>query len=375
MERIQEKAIGRDLDRKYVFLTGPRQVGKTTLARRLADGRRGSVYLNFDADRDRPVILRQTWDRKAPLVVLDEFHKLASWKRRLKGVYDTEGIPPRVLVTGSARLDLYRRGADSMAGRYFLHRLHPLSVRELRGTAAPAEILERLMRFGGFPEPYLAGDEQEATRWRQQHHERIVREDIQDLEPVKDVRSLQLLVELLRERVGSPISHASLAGDLEVSPHTVKRWIQILDQMYVIFLVTPWHRNVARAILKEPKVYFYDTGAVRGDDGARLENAVAVCLRTWLHFGADTRGRSAELHYIRDKQRREVDFAVVEERRVRLLLEVTRSDTRVSPALRHFAGKLAPAEAVQLVQRADRAQTVGGIHVRHAAEWLDGLEA
>ena len=374
MERIQEKVIGHDLDRKYVFLTGPRQVGKTILARRLADMRQGSCYLNFDADRDRLAILRQTWDRKAPLIILDEIHKLKSWKRRLKGIYDTEGIPPRILVTGSARLDLYRRGGDSMAGRYFLHRLYPLSVRELRGTASPTTILEQLNRCGGFPEPYLSGSERHAARWRQQHLERIVREDIQDLEPVKDVKSLLLLVELLRERVGSPLSYTSLGRDLELSPHTVKRWIQVLDHMYVIFLVAPWHRNVARAILKEPKVYFYDTGAVRGDEGIRLENTVAVCLRKWLHYRVDTQGRTTELYYIRDKEKREVDFAVVEEGQPRILIEVKRSETAVSPSLRYFTQRLAPAESLQIVQNAGRAETVHGIHVRPAAVWLDALD-
>ncbi len=372
---MQEDAIASDLDRKYVFLTGPRQVGKTTLARNLAEARPGSSYLNFDADADRPVILRQTWDRKAPLVVLDEVHKLKGWKRRIKGVYDTEGIPPRILVTGSARLDLYRRGGDSLAGRYFLHRLHPFSVRELRGTDSPAAILDRLMRLGGFPEPYLSGTEQEAARWRQQHLDRIVREDIQDLEPVKDVRTLLLLVDLLRERVGAPVSYASLARDLELSPHTVKRWVEILEHMYVVFLVTPWHRNVARAILKEPKVYFYDTGAVRGDDGARLENAVAVCLRKWQHHLTDTQGRTPELHYLRDKQRREVDFCAVEDRRPRLLIEVKRSETAPSPALRYFNERLRPEESVQLVQSLARPMTVGAIGIRPAGAWLDGLDA
>jgi predicted AAA+ superfamily ATPase len=375
MDRMQQETIARDLDRKFVFLSGPRQVGKTTLARRLLDARKGSCYLNFDADQDRTTILKQRWDRKAPLVVLDEIHKMKSWKRRLKGVYDTEGIPPRILVTGSARLDLYRRGGDSMAGRYFMHRLYPLSVRELRGSAPPAAILERLVRWGGFPEPYLAGEDREAARWRQQHLERILREDIQDLEPVKDVRTLLLLVDLLRERVGSPISYMSLARDLELSPHTVKRWIQILDHMYVLFLVPPWHRNVARAILKEPKVYFYDTGAARVDEGARLENAVAVSLRKWLHFRADTQGRSEELYYLRDKEKREVDFAIVENRRIRLLIEVKRAQTDVSPALRYFTERLAPAESLQLVQDIDRAATIGGIHVRPAADWLDSLDA
>lgn len=374
MERLQVRRIGQDLDRKYVFLIGPRQVGKTTLALQLAEKMKGSSYLNFDADRDRPIILRQTWDRKAPLVILDEIHKMKAWKRRLKGIYDTEGIPPRILVTGSARLDLDRRGGDSMAGRYFLHRLYPFSVRELRGTDTPGEILENLIRFGGFPEPYLSGNEQDAARWRQQHLERIVREDIQDLEPVRDVRALYLLVDLLRERVGSPISYASLARDLELSPHTVKRWINILDDLYVVFSVSPAHRNVARAILKEPKVYFYDTGAVRGDEGARLENAVAVCLKKWLHYLTDTQGRTNRLCYIRDKEKREVDFAVVEDHRLRLLIEVKYSETKISPSLVYFTRRLRPDESLQIVQQATRPQTIQGIHIRPAADWLDALD-
>jgi len=218
------------------------------------------------------------------------------------------------------------------------------------------------------------GDDQEAARWRQQHLERIVREDIQDLEPVKDVRSLLLLVDLLRERVGSPISFSSLARDLELSPHTVKNWIQILDHLYVVFLVTPWHRNIARSILKEPKAYFFDTGAVRGDEGIRLENAVAVCLKKWAHYRVDAQGQATELYYIRDKEKREVDFAVVEDRKLRLLIEVKRSETSLSPALRHFTRKLAPTESVQLVQDTPRSETVQGIHIHPAGEWLDTLE-
>lgn len=349
-------------------------MGKTTLARTLADAHKGAVYLNFDADRDRPIILRQLWDRKAALVILDEVHKMKSWKRRLKGVYDTEGIPPRILVTGSSRLDLHRRGSDSMAGRYHLHRLNPLSVRELRGSGSPLEILEGLNRFGGFPEPYLEASEGSAARWRKQHFERILREDIQDLEPIKELSSLLLLVDLLREWVGSPLSFAALARDLEVSPHTIKRWVQILEHMYVIFLVRPWHRNVARSILKEPKAYFYDTGAVKNDPGIRLENTVAVCLRKRLQYMEDTQGSDGSLHYIRDKQRREVDFAIAEGGSLRQLVEVKHSDPAPSPALIHFSGKFPSVECTQIVQRLTRAETHARVHVQQAAEWLDALE-
>ena len=181
-----------------VFLVGPRQVGKPTLAKSLSKRWPGLTYLNYDADNDRPMIVNQTWSRSAPLVVLDEIHKLKNWKSRIKGVFDTDGIPPRLLITGSARLDLYRRGGDSLAGRYFLHRLYPFSVRELKGYANPRQILDQLMILGGFPEPFLGQSEESAQRWRKQHLERIVREDIQDLEPVRDVSSLLLLTDMLR---------------------------------------------------------------------------------------------------------------------------------------------------------------------------------
>ncbi len=374
MKRPQHDILVRDLDKKMVFLTGPRQVGKTTLAKSLSSQWPKLYYLNYDSERDRPVIFRQEWDRKAPLVVLDEVHKLKKWKSRLKGVYDTEGIPPRILVTGSARMDVYRRGGDSLAGRYFLHRLYPLSVRELRGQGKPQEILNRLIDLGGFPEPFLGQSEEEAQRWRKQHLERIVREDIQDLEPVKDVQTLLLLVEMLRERVGSPVSYGKLAGDLEISPHTVKRWIQILENMYVLFVVPSYHRNIARAILKEPKIYFYDTGSVRGDRGARLENAVAVSLRKWLHFLEDTKGIETRLHYLRDKEKREVDFAVFKDGKLDILLEVKSTDTALSKSLAYYHQRLKPRESLQLVHDGIRTRTVDWISVTEAAPWLDGLE-
>lgn len=319
-------------------------------------------------------MLRQEWNRKAGLLILDEFHKLKNWKSRIKGLYDTEGIPPRVLITGSARLDLYRRGSDSLAGRYFLHRLYPLSVGELKAQSrSPRETLQQLMVLGGFPEPFFSQSEELSKRWRKQHLERIIREDIQDLEPIRNISSLFLLVDLLRERVGSRISYASLSEDLQVSPHTVKHWIQILEHMYILFVVTPYHRNLARAILKEPKIYFYDTGAVTGDAGAKLENVIAVCLRKWLHFLEDTKGKDTKLCYVRDKEKREVDFLVEIDRKIDLLIEVKVSEENLSQSLLNFHKKLKPRESVQLVQTAGRTKTVQGIFVAPAADWLAEL--
>lgn len=374
MDRPQVAAIERDLEKKIVFLTGPRQVGKTTLAKSLNKRWPHLVYLNLDSERDRPIIVRQEWDRKAPLIILDEFHKLKKWKSKIKGVYDTEGIPPRLLITGSARIDLYRRGGDSMVGRYFLHRLYPFSVSELKTRQPPRENLDQLIRLGGFPEPFLSQSEEEAQRWRKLHLERVVREDIQDLEPVRDIRSLLLLVDLLRERVGSPVSFAALARALEVSPHTIKRWIQVLEHMYVLFSVNPYHRNLARAILKEPKIYFYDTGTVRADEGIRLENTVAVCLRKWLHFLEDTRGMETRLHYVRDKEKREVDFVILKGNKIESLVEVKLSDDAISRALLYYHRRLKPLQSVQLVHREIKTRTVAGIQITAAAPWLAELD-
>lgn len=374
MNRLQEKFTANDLDRKMVILAGPRQAGKTTLAKSLSTTWPNFEYLNWDAEKDRRIMLKQEWNRKAELLILDEYHKFKNWKSRIKGIYDTEGIPPGILITGSARLDLYRRGGDSPAGRYFLHRLYPLSVRELKGQFEPSMALTQLMLIGGFPEPFFSQSEEFSKRWRKQHLERIIREDIQDLEPIRNVSSLFLLVDLLRERAGSPISYTSLAEDLQVSPNTIKHWIQILEHMYVLFIVPPYSRNLARAILKEPKIYFYDTGAVLGDNGAKLENAIAVSLKKRLHFLEDTKGRDVKLCYVRDKEKREVDFLVEIDRKIDFLIEVKVKDENLSQSLLYFHKKLRPRESVQLVQTAIRTKTVQDIFITPAGIWLAELD-
>lgn len=373
MDRVQKEFIIKDLDKKMVFVAGPRQVGKTTLSKSLQSQWPHFQYLNFDSEKDRLLILRQEWDRKVDLVILDEVHKLKKWKTKLKGIYDTEGIRPRLLVTGSARLDVLRKGGDSLAGRYFFHRLYPFSVRELRGQASPQELLDQLMRFGGFPEPFFSQSETSAARWRKLIFERIIRADIMDLEPIRDICSLILLLDLLRERVGSPVSYNSLARDLEVSPHTVKRWIEILENLYIVFRVTPYHRNIARAVLKEPKIYFYDTGSIHSDPAKRLENVVAVCLIKHLHFLEDIKGKNVALHYLRDKEKREVDFVMIIEGKKVNLIEVKLSEEKIHQSLNYYVHKL-KGEGIQLVYNLKQARSVGPISVVNAAQWLDGLD-
>lgn len=357
MRREQEDRVVADLKRKIVLLAGPRQTGKTTLSRQLG---LSTAYFNFDRAEDRALLMAKEWDRTVALVVLDELHKMPRWKAWLKGIYDTEGVKPALLVTGSARLETFRRGGDSLAGRFYLHRLHPFTVREVNAEVNAVDALDRILRLGGFPEPFLTNDENEARRWRRTHLDTILREDLIDLERVRDVRSIEVLVELLLARVGSTVSLASLARELQVSSHTIKHWLQILENLYVLFPVRPYHRNIARSIVKEPKYYFYDTGAVANagaDPGAVLENAVACALLRELQLVEDQEGRKTALCFLRDKEKREVDFLVTVDNRPLQLVEVKLSDDTFAPSLAHFAAQLPKVEALQVVKNLKRAKT------------------
>ncbi|HCS46712.1 MAG: hypothetical protein A2V45_09745 [Candidatus Aminicenantes bacterium RBG_19FT_COMBO_58_17] len=372
MRRYLEEPVKRDLERKIVLLSGPRQVGKTTLSRQLIEP---FVYLNFDSGPDREMIRKLEWDRKARLVIFDELHKMKNWKSWLKGVYDTEGVPPALLVTGSARLDLFRKGGDSMAGRFFSYRLHPISVREACEylQEKPEDAVQDLLRLGGFPEPYLGKDEEAARRWRRTHVDTIIRQDLLDLEKVRDLKSIEILIDLVRARVGAPTSMRSLAGDLQVSPLTVRHWLQILEQLCVVFPVRPFHRNIARSLLKEPKFYFYDVGDVRDDLGARLENLVAASLLRELDLVEDTTGKKTALHYLRDKEKREVDFLAVVDGQPVLMVEVKTGSDSFEKSIFRFRDYLPGVRAVQVVLGLKKAKSSGGVEMIAAPEFLANL--
>jgi predicted AAA+ superfamily ATPase len=369
MRRYTEESIKQDLKEKIVILSGPRQVGKTTLSKQLIPS---FVYLNFDSSSDRNIIRKQEWDRDVQLVILDELHKMKNWKSWIKGVYDTEGIPPSLLVTGSARIETARKGGDSLAGRFFSHRLHPLSVKEICQflNENPKKALDKLISLGGFPEPYLRGKESFAKRWRRTHVDTIIRQDLIDLEKVRDIKSIEILIDLLKIRVGSSTSYSSLAEDLQVSSHSVKHWLQILENLCVIFPVRPYHKNIARSILKEPKYYFYDTGAVEGGIGAKLENVVALALLKELHFLEDTTGSKVSLHYLRDKLKNEVDFVTVIDGMPTLLVEVKVSDDSFSRALYRFQNFLEGTKSIQVVYNLDRKKSSRGLKMLSVHEFL-----
>ncbi|CAN1570583.1 COG1373 Predicted ATPase (AAA+ superfamily) [Burkholderiaceae bacterium] len=376
MKRYLDDRVQADLGQKMVFLTGPRQVGKTTLSRQLI-AQLGGQYLNYDVAADRALIVNQRWSPQAPLLVLDEVHKMTAWKAWLKGVYDGKPAGQQLLVTGSARMDIFRQGGESLAGRFFGLRLHPFSVREWceQSGATPAAALTHLLERGGFPEPCLALDQAQAERWRRQYFDGLVRNDVLEFSRIQEVSAIRLFAQMLRSRVGSPLSLASIARDLAVSPATLKKYLDILEALYIVFVVRPYHDNIARSVLQSPKVYFYDTGLVEGDEGLRFENLVAACLLKHVQWQHDVQGKETGLHYIRTKDGAEVDFALSDKNQLTHLVECKMSDVKPHRALQRFALEKAPVQAVQVVRNASHSHTRDAIEIMVAHDFLNGLLA
>jgi predicted AAA+ superfamily ATPase len=253
--------------------------------------------------------------------------------------------------------------------------LHPISVREWceQQKVSPPDALDHLLERGGFPEPCLAADAVKADRWRAQYFTDLIREDVLEFSRLHEINTMRLFVELLRERVGSPLSLASIARDLAVAPATLKRYLDILQALFIVFTVQPWHRNVGRAILQTPKVYFFDTGLVRGDQGIRLENAVACMLLNQAHFLQDSAGREVALHYIRTKDDAEVDFAFSESGELKQLIECKLSDNKPHRALMRFAAQFPDVDAIQIVYNLRQEEFRNGIRITDAANWLAQL--
>ncbi|MDQ7825779.1 MAG: ATP-binding protein [Candidatus Eremiobacteraeota bacterium] len=375
MKRYLYEAILKDLTRKMVFVTGPRQVGKTFLARDIEKNFNRSIYLNNDDIDDARAIRNREWPLNTELIVLDEIHKLKDWKNYLKGTFDTRRDIQKFLVTGSARLDTFRQTGDSLAGRYFLYHLNPLSVKELSGSMAPYEIVSALNRLGGFPEPFLSASDDHAGRWRKQYYTDIVREDIMDFSRINEIRSIRLMLEMLRRRVGSPVSYSSLAEDLQLAPNTVRKYIDVLESLNIIFIIRPLHRNIARSLLKEPKIYFFDSGYVDGDEGVRLENTVAVCLLKHVQYLQDAKGTETALHYIRTRDGKEVDFALAENGVASCFIEVKLSEGSPGRFLKYFKERYPSIHSVQLVHNLHYDREINDIQIVRAGEWLSQLSA
>ncbi|MDX8410219.1 MAG: ATP-binding protein [Mariprofundales bacterium] len=377
MKRHLTSQLLTDLQQKMVVLTGPRQVGKTTLAKQISSHFQRPQYLNWDVSDDRRILTAQSWSQRADLLVLDEIHKMVQWKSFLKGVFDGRVAGQAILVTGSARMETFRQRGESLAGRYFHLHLHPFSVREWveLTDARPDDALDRLISRGGMPEPFLVDDATRADRWRAQYFTDLVREDVMEFSRIHEIRVMRLLVELLRHRVGSPLSIAALARDLQVSPNTVAKYIDILEALYIIFLLRPCHRNVARAVLKAPKVYFFDTGYVIGDAGIKWENACAVMLLKHVQYSQDALGKALSLRYLRTKDGAEVDFVINDNGEPFQLIECKHADHQPAPALMRFARQFPDAEAIQLVRELRQEECRHSVTITKGANWLAELSA
>ena len=338
LARYIASGVAEDLGEKMVFVGGPRQVGKTTLALSLlVDGDADEShpgYLNWDALEDRDNIMRGLLPPNQSLMVFDEVHKYAQWRNLLKGLYDKNRSRVSFLVTGSARLDYYRKGGDSLQGRYHYYRLHPFSAMEMDSRPSKS-MLEQLLRFGGFPEPLFKAEDRFHRRWLREHLARTAHEDLRDLEHVREVSMIDLLLAHLPECVGSPLSVNSLSHLLQVAHATVERWLTILERLYVCYRIPPFGAKRIRAVKKEKKLYFWDWSRIESP-GVRFENMVAGQLQKYCHLIEDTEGRVMELRYIRDTDRREVDFVVLRDGQPEFAVECKSGERPTSPACRYF---------------------------------------
>lgn len=324
-----------------VFIGGPRQVGKTTLALSLLKDK--GRYFNWDIPGHREKILKRELPAQPGLIIFDEIHKYRFWRNYLKGIYDEAKDRYQILVTGSARLDYYRYGGDSLQGRYHYLRLHPFTVAEI----GQAKALEDLLEYGGFPEPFLLRDKNEAKRWSLEYRQRFIREEITSLERVQDLGNLELLMLRLPELVGSPLSINALREDLQLNHKTVANWLDILERLYAIFRLSPFGAAKIKAVKKEQKHYHHDWTLVT-DIGNRFENLMAAHLLKWTHYVYDTQGRDVELRYFRDVTKREVDFVVLENRKPTHFIEAKVSDAPINPALIYLKERFPQSQAMQL---------------------------
>ncbi|MBP9681950.1 MAG: ATP-binding protein [Bacteriovorax sp.] len=371
--RYLKPYIIKDLKKKMVFIGGPRQSGKTTLAKDILKEFKDGLYLNWDRTNDKKKILSEDWSKEEQLLVFDEIHKYPKWKNLIKGYYDSFKDDHQFIVTGSARLDLYKRGGDSLLGRYHYWRLHPFDLTEIPIKISKEEAFRRLLNLGGFPEPFLDNDEREAKRWREERYNRIIKDDIRDLENIKNIQQMSMLLTLLRERVGGLIVVSNLAQDLQVSPVTVAKWIEIFEKMYLIFTVKSYTHKLPRAISKPFKVYFFDNADVIGDQGAKFENLVATHLLKKCHFHQDYTGEKMELWFLRDKEHHEADFLLTNENKIVDIIETKWSDTAVSSSLLYFAEKLKSPSATQIVGELKKDSTKNNFKLRSAISYFSTL--
>ena len=339
--RLNKASILKDLKKKIVFLTGPRQVGKTWLAKKIMKHYKKPLYLNYDSFKDRAVIEEQSWLDSTDLIVFDEIHKMDQWKNYVKGIFDTRPKHQHILVTGSARLQRQSQSGDSLAGRYFLHTLLPFSLFEYKQASHKAEF-KRLLHRGGFPEPLLISKNfDEIQKWREQYFFSLIREDIPDLKNFHNYKKLETLLYMLREQIGSPVSIHSLSQALKVDHKTVSKYITALEDLFIIFQVPVFSKNISRTLFKFQKIYFYDFSFIDSSNkGERLENFVALhLLKHCLYLKENKPSQALGLYYLRTKEKKEVDFLLVKKHSPYRMIEVKTTERSFSKNLVYFHNK------------------------------------
>ena len=403
MKRISYENLWRKINafKPMIFISGPRQGGKTTLAKSIADEFTNSTYFNWDVRDDRSKLVENPYfyqemnrhDASRPLVILDELHKYSDWKNYLKGVYDRDGANFAFIVSGSGRLDIYQKGGDSLAGRYLRFTLFPFTVGELTECKFPfvrfmedpqlipepstdaSEHWASLEKYSGFPEPFLKGESDFYRLWSSSYGNQVLREDVRDMAALRNFTDVELLFSLLPSRIGSPLSMANLAGDLKVSFDSVRNWLELFERFYLVFRLSPYSRKISRAISKEKKLYLYDYAAIRSES-ARFENMIALELLRAVSYWNESGQGTFALHYVRNREKLEVDFLIVRDDEPFLLVEAKLSDTEVSPSLRYFQ-EILGIPAIQLVRNTDGCRLIqNGKHrilVSEATRWLAAL--
>ena len=357
--------------RQMAFVSGPRQVGKTTSCRNFADH-----YLNWDNTDDRAVIVKgpaavaekiglSALSKSKPTILFDELHKFGKWKQFLKGFFDTHADAVHILVTGSSRMDVYRRSGDSLMGRYFLYHMHPFSIAEVvyQELPDPDSIIRdprpinddefaALWNHGGYPEPFLKRDKRFSNRWQNLRLQQLLREDVRDLTQIHQLDQLELLVQQLMNRSSRQLIYSNLATDIQVSIDTVRRWVGTLCNLHLGFLVRPWFKNVSRSLRKEPKWFLRDWSGI-DDPGDKAETFVGCHLLKAIDGWNDMGLGSFQLNYLRDRNQREVDFVIIRDGKPWFLVEVKHSDTSISPTLEFFQEQTKAPFAFQVVIQTD----------------------
>ena len=374
LKRDLESSLKEYLGDKILLLTGPRQCGKTTLSQQL--GNRYD-YLNYDSEEHRDILEKKEWKKDTDYLIFDELHKKESWKRWLKGVYDTQERALGIVVTGSARMDIFRKTGDSLAGRFFSFRLHPFDVKEIckfNKKAKAENVLNRLLKTGGFPEPYIKNQTSYYTKWKRAHLDVIFKQDLIDLEAPRKFKKIELLVQILKKHIGTPVSYYNLAQRLNVSPKSIELWLEWLENLFVVFKVPPYHVNLNHALKKKSKYYFYDTAQLPHDNGQRLENLTACALLKENHFQEDCLGKEKNLFFVQNTNKKEIDFLVTKKQKPSALIEVKWKDNAFSSSFKSFEMNFKNVKKFQIVKELSREKdSFSGVKMRKASQWLSSM--